>query len=68
MITCERDILRDQGQEFAANLEAAGVPTTSSHYQGVMHEFFGAAPVLDKAEQAQPETAEHFGAAVAPGR
>lgn len=68
VITCERDILRDQGQEFAANLEAAGVPTTSSHYQGVMHEFFGAAPVLDKAEQAQRETAEHFGAAVAPGR
>ena len=27
-----------------------------------------AAPVLDKAEQAQRETAEHFGAAVAPGR
>lgn len=60
VITCERDVLRDQGQKFAANLKDAGVPTTVSHYDGVMHEFFGAAPVLDKAEQAQQEAAEHF--------
>ena len=68
VITDERDVLRDQGEEFARHLEAAGVPTTLSRYDGVMHEFFGAAAVLDKAEQAQREVAEHlrrcFGATV----
>jgi acetyl esterase/lipase len=60
VITAERDVLRSQGQEFARRLEAAGVPTTHSHHAGVMHEFFGAAAVLDKAEEAQQEAAQHF--------
>ena len=57
VITDERDVLRSQGQEYAKHLEAAGVPTTSSYYAGAMHEFFGAAAVLDSAEQAQAEVA-----------
>jgi len=60
VVTAERDVLRSQGQEFAANLEAAGVEVTTRHYDGVMHEFFGAAAVLDKAELAQREVAAHF--------
>lgn len=60
VITAERDPLRSQGQQFARDLEAAGVPTTHRHYAGVMHEFFGAAAVLDEAEQAQQEAATHF--------
>ncbi|TYP88452.1 alpha/beta hydrolase fold domain-containing protein [Blastococcus xanthinilyticus] len=60
VITDERDVLRSQGQQFARDLEAAGVPTTHRYYEGVMHEFFGAAAVLDKAEQAQQEAAQHF--------
>ncbi|TQN44332.1 acetyl esterase/lipase [Blastococcus colisei] len=60
VITDERDPLRSQGQQFAKNLEAAGVPTTHRYYEGVMHEFFGASAVLDKAEQAQQEAARHF--------
>jgi acetyl esterase len=60
VITDERDVLRSQGQEFAQKLEAAGVPTTHRYYEGVMHEFFGASAVLDKAEQAQREAADHF--------
>jgi len=67
VITDERDVLRSQGQQFAQNLEAAGVATTHRYYAGVMHEFFGAAAVLDEAEQAQQEAAAHitraFGAA-----
>ena len=59
VITDERDVLRSQGQQFAANLEAAGVPTTSTYYAGVMHEFFGASAVLDKAEAAQQQAADH---------
>ncbi|MGY1835763.1 alpha/beta hydrolase fold domain-containing protein [Blastococcus sp. SYSU DS0510] len=60
VITDERDVLRSQGQLFAEKLEAAGVPTTHRYYPGVMHEFFGAAAVLEKAEQAQQEAARHF--------
>jgi len=66
VITDERDVLRSQGQEFAAHLEAAGVPTTHRYFAGVMHEFFGAAAVLEEAEQAQQAAAEHILAAVAP--
>lgn len=66
VITDERDVLRSQGQEFARNLSAAGVPTTSSCYDGVTHEFFGASAVLDKAEQAQQEAAEHIIRALQP--
>ncbi len=64
VITAERDVLRSQGQQFASNLKAAGVPTTHSHYDGVMHEFFGASAVLDKAEAAQQEAAAHCTAAL----
>jgi acetyl esterase/lipase len=60
VITDERDVLRSQGQAFAEKLTAAGVETTLEHYDGVMHEFFGAAAVLPKAEQAQQQAAEHF--------
>lgn len=60
VITSERDVLREQGEEFARHLQAAGVPVTATRYDGVMHEFFGAAAVLDKAEQAQRETAAHL--------
>jgi acetyl esterase/lipase len=63
VITAERDVLRSQGQEFARRLEAAGVPTTAEHYEGVMHEFFGAAAVLQKAEEAQQVAARHLSAA-----
>jgi acetyl esterase len=60
VITAERDVLRNQGWQFAGQLMAAGVPTTEHHVSGVMHDFFGAAAVLDKAEQAQQEAAQHF--------
>lgn len=60
VVTAERDPLRSQGQAFAESLRAAGVPTTTKHYDGVMHEFFGAGAVLDKAQEAQREVAQHF--------
>ena len=65
VITAERDILRSQGQEFAARLGAAGVDTTTRHYDGVMHEFFGAAAVLPEAADAQQAAADHFARAFA---
>lgn len=63
VVTAERDVLRDQGQELARHLEAAGVATELRHYDGVMHEFFGAAAVLQKAEDAQQAAARHLTAA-----
>jgi len=60
VITDERDVLRSQGEQFAKDLEAAGVEVTATRYEGVMHEFFGAAAVLDKAATAQQEAAHHF--------
>jgi acetyl esterase/lipase len=65
VITDERDVLRSQGEEFAANLKNAGVAVTATRYDGVMHEFFGAAAVLDQAERAQQQAADHLLAAFA---
>ena len=64
VITDERDVLRSQGQQFARNLEAAGVETSESYYPGAFHEFFGASAVFELAEQAQQDAARHIRAAV----
>jgi acetyl esterase/lipase len=60
VITDERDVLRSQGQAFARKLALAGVPTVHRYYEGLMHEFFGASAVLEPAEAAQREAAEHL--------
>jgi acetyl esterase len=55
VITAECDPLRDEGEAFAKRLQAAGVPTTYSLYDGMMHGFFGMTAVLDKGKQAMAE-------------
>jgi acetyl esterase len=55
VITAECDPLRDEGEAFAKRLEAAGVPTTYSRYDGMIHGFFGMTAVLDKGKQAVAE-------------
>jgi acetyl esterase len=54
VVTAEFDPLRDEGEAYAAALEAAGVPTSSLRGAGLFHGFFGldellpdAAPVWD---------------------
>ncbi|MGQ0843083.1 MAG: alpha/beta hydrolase fold domain-containing protein [Sporichthyaceae bacterium] len=59
ILTDDRDVLRDQGEEFGRNLYEAGVPVSVRRFEGMMHEFFGAAAVLDAAELAQQEAAQH---------
>jgi len=55
VITAEFDPLCDEGEAYAKRLEAAGVPTTYSRYDGMIHGFFGMPTVLDKGKQAVDE-------------
>jgi acetyl esterase len=58
VITAEFDPLCDEGEAYAARLKAAGVSTTASRYDGMIHGFFGMSGVVDKAALAVAEAAE----------
>ncbi|MGQ0802430.1 MAG: alpha/beta hydrolase [Actinomycetota bacterium] len=52
VLTAEFDPLRDQGEAYAGQLEAAGVPVEARRYDGVFHGFFGLRDLMDPAQQA----------------
>jgi len=55
VITAGLDPLRDEGRLFAKKLTDAGVRVEVKSYDGVAHEFFGMAAVVDIAKRAQAD-------------
>lgn len=53
IITAEIDPLQSEGKELALQLQKQGVKTDYHNYDGVTHEFFGMAAVVDQAKRAQ---------------
>jgi acetyl esterase len=45
VVNGEADVLRDEGEAYAAKLRAAGVPVTSVRYNGIIHDFVGLNPL-----------------------
>jgi acetyl esterase len=65
VITAEYDPLRDEGEAYARSLQEAGVPTTCTRYDGMIHGFFGMSAMIDKGKQAVSEAAAALKAAFA---
>ena len=53
VVTAECDVLHDEGEQYAAALRDAGVPTDYREYPGMIHAFFGMVPMVDDAMNAQ---------------
>ncbi|MET0291912.1 MAG: alpha/beta hydrolase, partial [Steroidobacteraceae bacterium] len=60
IISARIDPLRSDGSKLADALEKAGVPVERRDYEGVTHEFFGCAAVVEKAREAQAYAGERL--------
>ena len=47
MIVDEADVLRDEGEAYAARLRVAAVPVTTVRYDGITHDFMMLNPLSD---------------------
>jgi acetyl esterase len=45
VIVGEADVLRDEGEAYAARLRAAGTPVTTVRYDGITHDFMNLNPL-----------------------
>jgi acetyl esterase len=52
VITAEYDPLRDEGEEYAARLNAVGIQASVVRFRGQIHAFFGMSELLDDAAAA----------------
>ena len=55
MITAEFDVLRDEGEAYARQLEAAGVAVKLRRYDGMIHGFIRRYPFFDQGKAAIEE-------------
>lgn len=55
--TAEYDVLRDEGEKFAARLEADGVPVALRRYDGLAHGFIRMMNLIDSADMALSDMA-----------
>jgi acetyl esterase len=58
VITAEYDVLRDEGEAYAAALASAGVPTVAVRYPGLTHNFQRKLALFDAAPLAVAQAAE----------
>ena len=56
VVTAEYDPLRDEGEDYAEKLRAAGTPAVTSRWDGMNHGFFFWAGRVDKADAAMAES------------
>lgn len=65
VITAEFDPLRDEGEAYGKRLQEAGVETTISRYDGMIHGFFATIGVVDKSAEVMAESTTALKAAFA---
>ena len=65
VITAEFDPLRDEGEVYGKRLQEAGVETTISRYDGMIHGFFAMVGVIDKSAVVMAEATSALKAAFA---
>ncbi len=58
IITAQCDVLRDEGEQYAAKLESAGVAVTHRRYDGVIHGFVHFSGAIDAGKRATTEIAK----------
>ncbi len=54
------DLLRDEGELYAARLREAGVPVTSTRFSSLIHGFINMAGVIPAAREALSQLAQHL--------
>jgi acetyl esterase len=66
VVTAELDVLRDEGEAYAAALAAAGVPTVAVRYPGLNHNFQRKLALFDAAPLAVAQAGEALRRALLP--